>query len=225
MIRAAIVRCMTEPFSISDLKNHFKLDRRSEWKAGNTINQAARALLFSKDVLQQFRSGISDFRLIADISRSGHRHAEPDDPRHFVERSQMLSRDSENVERREVSRLAPRFHIELRADAPNKFRPMAFRGKHPGQKQQIARLHRFHIGTERLGGRRERDAKFFQPLLSTRWPRAFAGYHLLVRNCIHLSLSYWVSMCALLLELVRRALAAPALNASSDCRHLGNEIV
>jgi len=31
----------------------------------------------------------------------------------------MLPRDSEDIERREVSSLAPRFHIELRADAPN----------------------------------------------------------------------------------------------------------
>ena len=71
----------------------------------------------SEHVLQQLRSGVSDFRLI--VSRSGHRHAEPDDPCHFVERSQMLPRDGEDIERREVSRLAPRFHIELRADAPN----------------------------------------------------------------------------------------------------------
>jgi hypothetical protein len=51
----------------------------------------------SEHVLQQLRSGVSDFRLIADISRSGHRHAEPDDPCHFVERSQMLPRDSEDI--------------------------------------------------------------------------------------------------------------------------------
>ncbi len=90
----------------------------------------------------------------------------------------MLSRHSEDVERREVSRLASRFHIELRADAPNEFRPVAFRGKHPAQKKQIARLHRFHISAERLRRRRELDAKFFQPLLGTGWPRAFARYHL-----------------------------------------------
>jgi hypothetical protein len=75
--------------------------------------------VLSEQVLQQLRSGVGDFRLIADISRSGHRYAEPDDSRHFVERSQMLPRDSEDIERREVSRLAPRFRIELRADAPN----------------------------------------------------------------------------------------------------------
>ena len=77
----------------------------------------------------------------------------------------MFSRDSEDVEGREVSGLAPRFHIELRADAPNEFRRAALRGKHPGKKKQITGLHRFHISPERLRRGRELDAKFFQPLL------------------------------------------------------------
>ena len=62
----------------------------------------------------------------------------------------MLPRDSEDVEGREVSRLAPRFHVELRADAPDKFRRAAFGGKHPGQKKQVARLHRLRIDAKRL---------------------------------------------------------------------------
>jgi len=76
----------------------------------------------------------------------------------------MLACDGEDIERRQVSRLAPRFHIELGANAPNEFRLMAFRGQHPAQKKQIAGLHRFHIGAERLRRRRERDAKALQPL-------------------------------------------------------------
>src|SRR6266849_135272 len=103
----------------------------------------------------------------------------------------MLPRDSEDIERRKVSRFASRFYIEFRADAPNEFRLVAFRGKHPAQKKQIARLHRFHIGAERLRRLRELDAKFFQPLLGTSRPRAFAGSHLLFRMCIHVSLSNW----------------------------------
>ena len=63
---------------------------------------------------------------------------------------------------------------------------VAFRGKHPAQKKQIARLHRFHIGAERLRRRRELDAKFFQPLLGARRPRDFARYDLLFRIRIHL---------------------------------------
>src|SRR5436305_11822119 len=75
------------PFLPRHLENDFQLDRGAERKACDAIHQAARALVFSEDVLQQLRSGVSDSRLIADISRSGHRRAEPDDPRHFVERS------------------------------------------------------------------------------------------------------------------------------------------
>src|SRR6266513_1519566 len=176
------------PFLPRHLENDFQLDRGAERKACDAIHQAARALVFSEDVLQQLRSGVSDLRLIADISRSGHRYAEPNDPRHFVERAQMLPRDSEGVERREVSRLAPRFHIELRSDAPDEFRPAAFRGKHATEKKQIARLHRFHISAERLRRRRELDAKLTQPLLRAGRRRAFASYHLLSRICFCLTL-------------------------------------
>ena len=69
-------------------------------------------------------------------------------------------------------------NIELRADTPNEFRPVTVRGKHPTQIKQIARLHRFHIGAERLRRRRKLDVKFLQPLLGASRPRAFAGYHL-----------------------------------------------
>jgi hypothetical protein len=47
------------------------------------------------------------------------------------------------------------------------------------QKQQIARLHGFHMGTERLRRRWELDAKCLQPLLGANRPKAFAGCHLL----------------------------------------------
>src|SRR5215813_13093980 len=77
----------------------------------------------------------------------------------------MLPGHSERIERREVSRPASRFYIELRADTPHEFRLMAFRGKHPGQKQQIARLHRFHIGAKRLRRSRECDAELRETAL------------------------------------------------------------
>ena len=51
----------------------------------------------------------------------------------------MLPRDSEDVERREVSRLAPRFHIEFRSDAPSELGPAPFCGKHPCEKKQVGR--------------------------------------------------------------------------------------
>ena len=90
----------------------------------------------------------------------------------------MLPRDSEDIKRREVSSLAPRFHIELGADPPNYFGRVAIRGKHPAQTKQIARLHRFHICPERLRGWWELHAKFFQPLLGAGREGTFGGYHL-----------------------------------------------
>ena len=71
----------------------------------------------------------------------------------------MPPRDSENVERRKVSRLASGFHIELRAETPDESRGTAFSGKHPGQKKQTACLHRFGIGAERLRRRWKLDAE------------------------------------------------------------------
>src|SRR5439155_19002635 len=78
------------------------------------------------------------------------------------------------VERSKVPRFAPSFQI-LRAEAPNEFRSLAFRGKHPAQKKQIARLHRLCIGAERLRRGRQLDAKFFQLLLGADWPRGLRG--------------------------------------------------
>src|SRR5439155_10753531 len=99
--------------------------------------------------------------------------------RHFVERSQVLPRDCKAIESSEISRFPPGFHIKLRADAPSEFRPAAFGGKHPGEKEQIACLHSFHIDAKRLRWRWELNAKFFQPPFGAGRPRAFAGYHLL----------------------------------------------
>src|SRR5689334_23050354 len=81
----------------------------------------------------------------------------------------MLPGNSEHIERREASGLAPRFHIELSADAPDEFRPSALRGKHPGQKKQIARLHGFRIRAKRLRGCRELDTELGETVLGGRY--------------------------------------------------------
>jgi hypothetical protein len=57
----------SEQSLVSNLENNFQLDGGAERQACDAIHQAARALLFSKDLLQQVRGGVSDFRLIADI--------------------------------------------------------------------------------------------------------------------------------------------------------------
>src|SRR5207237_4810623 len=125
------------------LKDHLQFDWGAEWEACYSIHEAAGFFVFTEDVLQQLRSAVRDFRMIAEISRSGDRYPKSDNPCHSVERSQMLPGDSEAIERRKVSRVASRLHIELCPDAADEFRRAAFRRTHPGQKKQIARLHRF----------------------------------------------------------------------------------
>ena len=74
-----------EPRLSSHLENNFQLDGGAERKACDANHQAARVLVCSEDRLQQLRSGVSDFRLVADIARGGNGHAETDDSAHFVE--------------------------------------------------------------------------------------------------------------------------------------------
>src|SRR5580704_12047020 len=90
----------------------------------------------------------------------------------------MLAGDSENVEGSELSGLARCFDVEFRTDTASEFCAVAFGGKHAAEKKQIAGLHCFHVGAERLGWRGEMDAKFFKPLLGAGRPRAFTNYHL-----------------------------------------------
>ena len=72
----------------------------------------------------------------------------------------MLPRDSEDVERCQLSGLASRLHVEFRADAPDEFRFTAYSGKHSGEKEQVARPHRFRVDAERLRRLWKLDAKF-----------------------------------------------------------------
>src|SRR5439155_10418411 len=67
------------------------------------------------------------------------------------------------IERRQAGCLPSAFQVDFRADTPGERRLAAFRRKHPGQKQQIACLHRFRIRAERLGRYGELDTKFLQP--------------------------------------------------------------
>ncbi len=89
----------------------------------------------------------------------------------------MVPRYSQRIERREVSGLATRFHVELGTDPSNKFRLTARRGKHAGKEKKIAGLHRFCISAEGLRGGRESDPQFLQPLLGGGRLIVFASYH------------------------------------------------
>jgi len=53
------------------------LDWNTERKARDSIHKAAGIFVFTEDALEQLRSTVSHSRLLADISRSGHRYAKP----------------------------------------------------------------------------------------------------------------------------------------------------
>ncbi len=57
------------------LKDQFQLDWSTERKACDSIHKAAGIFVFTEDTLEQLRSTVSHPRLLADISRSGHRYA------------------------------------------------------------------------------------------------------------------------------------------------------
>jgi hypothetical protein len=81
--------------------------------------------------------------LVAHISARSYHYSETYNPRDFVERAEVVPRYSERIERREVSGVATRFHVELGTDPSNKFRLAARRGKHTGKEKKIAGSHRF----------------------------------------------------------------------------------
>src|SRR5215471_14998380 len=80
----------------------------------------------------------------------------------------MLPCNSERIECRQMSGLAPHFHIKLCANAPDEFRRPAFRGKHPRQKKQISRLYGFRIRAKRLRRRWKLDAELSETFFSGR---------------------------------------------------------
>jgi hypothetical protein len=71
----------------------------------------------------------------------------------------MLLGDGKAIQRRQAGSCVPCFHIEFRANAPDKFGFAAFSGKHSGEKEQVARLHRFRVDAERLRRRWKLDAE------------------------------------------------------------------
>ena len=86
--------------------------------------------------------------MITHVTHSGDEHAEPNDARHPIERPEMVADDREDVEGGEPRRSAARFRVELRTDASDEFRLMAFGRKDAAQEEQIARPHCLDIHAE-----------------------------------------------------------------------------
>jgi len=78
----------------------------------------------------------------------------------FIDQQPDGPRDREGVARSQVSRLPPGLHVEFGTHSTDKCCRLVLRRQHPGQEEQIARLHRLRIDAEWLGRRREVDTKF-----------------------------------------------------------------
>src|SRR5215470_1072886 len=90
----------------------------------------------------------------------------------------MLSGRSKDVQCRNVGGISPSLGIELFPKPANELRLAVHNWEHPAQEEKVARLYRLHVRAKRRWGRWELNAKFFQPLLGTGWPRVFGDYHL-----------------------------------------------
>ena len=97
------------------LENHFQLDRHAEWQARDAEDGTAGVSLLPKDILQHFRGRLRNLGLIAHVSGRGDRDTQPDDTRHLVERSEILSRHGEDIHRREMRRGPPRLDVDFGA--------------------------------------------------------------------------------------------------------------
>src|SRR5579863_4886030 len=101
----------------------------------------------------------------------------------------MPPSDSEDVERREARGRPASLHIELRSDAPDEFRFMAFGGEHHAEKKEFAGLDGFHVGSEGLRRGWKSDAEFFQFLFGASSTGDIARYPSLPGFRFHISFS------------------------------------
>jgi hypothetical protein len=82
-----------------------------------------------------------------------------------------------------MGRLATRFRIQLRTDAPDEFRRAAYGREHSAQEKQIPSLHRLYIRAKRLWRFGKLDVEFLQPLF-----RAGFGLYHWVRKSLFLGI-------------------------------------
>ena len=52
--------------------------------------------MLSEDILQQFRSAVSDFRVFTEVARDSYEHAEPHNAVRFVEEIPLLLKEPES---------------------------------------------------------------------------------------------------------------------------------
>jgi hypothetical protein len=83
----------------------------------------------------------------------------------------MLFRGSENAKCRSVGGIPSSFDIELFPKPAYILRFVIDHGEHPAKEEEVARLHRLHIGAERRRRRWELNAKVLQATICSTGPR------------------------------------------------------
>src|SRR5258707_756619 len=79
-----------------NFEKNFHHDWYSKWKTRNTKNHSDRQFVFSKDIAQQLRGGVSYLRLRDEVAFGGQVCRQFYNPGHLIERAQMVSRRGEH---------------------------------------------------------------------------------------------------------------------------------
>src|SRR5690242_20474585 len=89
----------------------------------------------------------------------------------------MLLGRCEDVQCRNVGGISSSLGIELFPKPANELRLAVHNREHPAQEEKVAQLYRLYVSAKRRWSRWELNAKVFQTLLSTGWPKVFGDYH------------------------------------------------
>src|ERR1700761_7775486 len=147
---------------------HLDLHRHPQRQARHANHRPHRHPLRPKHITQQLRRPIRHPRLVEEVARRRQVHTQPHDPRHPVQRTKMLPRRRQRIHLRHPSRRASLFRVQLLAQPAHKCRLPARNRQHPAQKQQVARLHRLHIRSQRRRPFTQLKPQLPQPHFRTR---------------------------------------------------------
>jgi len=161
-----------------NFEENLQHDRHAEWKARNPKNHADRQLVFSKDIAQQLRRSVSHLRLRVEVSFGCDVRNQSDDPGHFIERAQVVSRGGEYVQSRDTRGFASLFDVVLSAQPAHELRFMPDDRQNATEIKQVARLNTFNVGADRSGREGQLNAERRKPALRVRRLRALWAHHL-----------------------------------------------
>ena len=133
--------------------------------------------LRAKHIAKQIRHRIRHRRLIEKITRRGNEHAQPNHPRHAIERAQMLLCRRQHAQRRDIRSISPSLRVQFFPQPPNILRLVIHHRQHAAEEKQVSRLHRLHIRAKRSWRRRKLNAKFLQPAIRAARSRTVPAHH------------------------------------------------